>query len=170
MRTEIKFGLTTIIVGILWVMTEHIAGLNTIYFEQGEMARTFFAFMPFVFLFLGIRAKKKQSGKIRFLSAWRTGSLIAMIYSIGFGIWFWLYASLINPVFLQNAKEWENKKLINKGLSGRALTEALNENTKMYGGSTFSYIMLSVSFFAMGVVVSAIIALLIKSKKEKAVE
>lgn len=166
MKTEIKFGLLTVITGIIWVMTEHIAGLNTVYFEQGETARTLFAFMPFLFLYLGIKEKRKLAGKISFLSAWGTGSLISLIYSIGFGIWFWVYASFVNTGFLTQAVAWENSKLLKKGLSGKALIDAMKENTRMYGGSLFSYIMLSVSFFVMGVIVSAVIAFLMKSKKE----
>jgi len=165
MRTEIKFGLITIAVGVIWVITEHVIGLNTTYFEQGEIARTIFAFMPFLFLFSGIRAVKKQQGKISFLSALRTGSLIALIYSIGFAVWFWLYASFINTDFMQKAVAWENVKLVRKGLSGQALEEAMKENTRMFGGSLFSYFMLSVSFLVMGVIVSAVIALFMRSKK-----
>lgn len=167
MKTELKFGLITIITGIVWVMIEHIAGLNTERFEQGEIVRMLFAFMPFIFILSGIRAKKKMAGRISFLSAWRTGSLIALIYSIGLSIWFWLYASYINLEFLQNTVKWENTKLLKKGLSPQALKEAIKANTQMYGGSPFSYIMLAFSFFVMGVIASAVIALFMKSKKNE---
>lgn len=167
MKIEIKFGLIALAIGITWVMAEHIAGLNTTHFEQGEMARGLFAFLPFLVLFSGIKAKKKMTGKINFLAAWRTGSAIALVYSIGFAFWFWLYSSFINTGFLTKAVEWENTKLTRKGLSGQQLEEAMKQNTAMYGGSFFSYVMLFVSFFVMGVIASAFIALLVKSKKSE---
>jgi len=167
MRIELKFGLITVIAGVAWVMIEHLAGLNSTQFERGEIARMLFAFMPFILVFAGMSAKKKQTHHFSFLAAWRTGTAISLIYSIGFAIWFWLYATFINKEFLQKAVAWENTKLVKQGLSGEALETAMAANTRMYGGSPFSYAMLFVSFFVMGVVVSAILALILKSRKER---
>ena len=129
MKTELKYGLITIVVGTLWVLAEHIAGLNATKFEQGEIARMIFAFLPFVFLFMGIRAKKKITGKITYLAAWGAGSLIALIFSVGLSVWFWAYASFINTEFLPKAVAWENAKLVKKGLTGQALEDGLKHNT-----------------------------------------
>lgn len=163
-RLGIKYGLIATIILVMWSLFEHEFGFNTEKHEIGQYTRIAGAFLFFIFIYLGIRERKKlQRGQLSFKHGFQTGALIVGVYSVLNACWFAAYSKLINPAFFETVMKFEIEKLQKANASAEqiaARTQELSGN-----GSAASFIFLFAFNCISGLLVVLIFSALLKTKK-----
>jgi len=160
-KTEIKWGVIFIVVSLIWMILERMVGLHSTHIDKHATYTNFFAVVAIaVFVFA---LKDKRDGDLGGKMTWKEGFISGVIISIMVGVLtplgqvITLY--VITPDYFTNA--------ITYGVANDLTTQAEAEayfNLK-------NYIFIStVSAPIMGVVTSAVVAFLLKSKPEVATE
>ena len=122
MRTELKYGVMFAGIVVVYVMLEHLLGINTTRHDIGQYSRLAGVLVPIVGIFFGIKAKrdKELNGTMRFWQGVKTGFLIAVIQTTLTTLWFLFYGRVINPQFFDSMLEFERSRMIAAGPTGTA--------------------------------------------------
>lgn len=167
MNNEIKFALLSAFTFSMWVLIEHFTGLNTIYFEKGEPFRLIAGFIPWIFIFIGIRNRKMnlQGGSITFFEGIRSGLIIALLGAILIAFFLWLYVNFINTRMNELAIAFEHKKMVEAKFTQEQINEQLKGIKQMYNGSFESHLSLAVLFSSTGILIAAVCSLFLRTRK-----
>src|SRR5205085_7364836 len=114
---EIKYAVISAIALVIWVTGEHLLGFTTTKMEIGEYTEPIIAIVTFIFLFFGIREKKRKglNGHLTFMQGLRTVFFISLFYAILQGIWFAFYSHIINPDYSMLSLHFKEKQLAAEG-------------------------------------------------------
>ena len=165
MKTEIKYGVIFAAIVIVYVMIEHLLGLNTTRHDIGQYTRLAGVLVPIIGIFFGIKAKRDQdrNGILTFGQGVKTGFLVAVIQTTITTLWFWLYGSLINPQFLGSMLEFERTKMIAAGTPVSDITAKINRMKTLYSFPTLQ-IFQEVIGIVYGVIVAMIFSAFLRRK------
>lgn len=159
-----RFAIIALVFTIVWTFLEHFMGYNTTDHETGQYTRLVAAIVFYAFIFIAILKTKKNNGGISFTQAFKIGSVVSFIYSIGLSIWYAVYAELINKEYKTTLMAFERSKLEASGVSAEKIEEGMKQVDLMSGGSLLSYVLLFIMSFLVGLVVTAILSLILKSR------
>jgi hypothetical protein len=166
MNSELKFGIISGITFCLCVLLEFFSGIHNSKMEVAQYTEMIAGFIPWIFIFIGIRYRKTmiQNGKLTFGEGVRAGMIISLISSIIISTFLYLYVNLINTGYNNAKLAFLNAQLVNAKLPPEILKQQMAGNASMYSGSFGSHLSLMVMFASIGIVISAIISLLLRSK------
>jgi Protein of unknown function (DUF4199) len=117
MKTEVKYGVLFAAIVVVYVMIEHLLGVNTTRHDIGQYTRLAGVIVPILAVFFGIKAKrdKELNGVMTFGQGVKTGFLIAVIQTTLTTIWFWFYSTVINPEYLDTMLAFERSQMLASG-------------------------------------------------------
>ncbi|HET6244590.1 MAG: DUF4199 domain-containing protein [Bacteroidetes bacterium] len=165
MKTEIKYGLITGVLGAAWLYIEYVIGLHDTYIDYHPKVTMFALFIPVVTIVLAIREKrnKSQEGMITFWQGVLTGfgvSLIAAIINVGAQ---WLYLTVINPEWTSFMVEMTRIKASEKLADPIQIENQVKEAEQYFTKGNY----LQQSFYApfiLGIVISLIASGILRKK------
>lgn len=164
-----KFAMIALIFTIIWTFLQHYMGYNTTNHETGQYTRMITAIVFYAFIFIAIlKTKKENNGRIRFAQAFKVGTIVSLIYSLGISIWYAIYAELINKEYKSTLMAFERSKLEASGASAETIESGMKQVDLMSGGSLLSYVLLFAFSFLVAIVVTAILSLILKSRRTTA--
>ena len=156
-RIEIKWSFIYTIVSLAWMVFEKEMGWHDINISKHPLYSTLFSFIGIIIYYLALREKKviSYNNTIHWKEAFVAGAIITVFITILAIPVFYLTVNVISPLFFRN--------MIDYAVSNKVYTVAQAEsyfNTRSYllqviGGS-----------LSMGIVSSAVIAYVIKTKKK----
>lgn len=156
-QIEIKWGILFVLMGLVWMVLERVAGLHDVYIEQHPVYTNLFAIPAialYVFALLEKR-KKDYGGIMNYKQGVISGLWITLVVTIFSPLSMYLTATIITPDFFTNAIE-----------ASVRLGEMSREEAEAYF-SLKNYTIQSVMFApVMGIVTSLIVAFF--TKKENA--
>ena len=164
--SPVRIAVITLIISALWIAFEHLMGYNTTRHDIGQFARILPGLIFWGSLFLAVRNEKRKTGKLTFVEGWKAGIITSLVYSIGFTLVIIFYQQLINPEFYETFKAFTLSKLQEHQATQAQIDSSLKEIEMSYSGSAMSYFLLLLFSFVWGVVLSAIAALIFKTKKD----
>lgn len=156
-RIEIKWALIFTVTGLLWMVFEKAMGWHSENIEKHPLYTNFFGILAILIYFLALREKRKDfyDGLITWRQGFVSGILITVIITVLTPLSLYITHEIISPEYFSNiiAYSVENNRM------NRNDAEALFNLT--------SYIIQGTSWaLVMGVVTSAIVAWIIRTKKE----
>ena len=120
------------------------------------------------FVFFGIKhfRDKVNSGKVSFGKAVLIGLLISLIAGLAFGLIDVIYIEYINPNFAVEYYDYQTAEL-KATLSGAELDTALTQmesQKEMFMSTTMNFIIMSLTVFVIGFIISLLSALILQRK------
>lgn len=152
---EIKWGVLFIIITLLWMFGEKVAGLHDENIEKHYIVTNFFALIAIAVYVIALLDKRKNyfEGKMNWLQGFISGLIVTLVVAILTPLSQYITNAIISPGYFQNMIEYSIE-------TGKLTREAAEANFNMK-----SYIIQS-SIFApvVGIITSAIVALFVKKK------
>ena len=159
MKTEIRWAAIISVFGLLWGVGEKLFGLHDQYIAQHPTLTMFIA--PFIILlyFLALRDKRKTDlgGYMTWPEGTKAGMIISFLVALLALPMEYLLHAFISPDFFDNAIQYA---LDNKLIDTR-------EKAASYFNLKNYLIQATVGSLSMGIILSAILALLLKKERKK---
>ncbi|HWR94750.1 MAG TPA: DUF4199 domain-containing protein [Flavobacterium sp.] len=154
---EIKWGILFSIVSIVWMIIEFTFGLHDKNINKHGIYSNLFAFVAIGIYYLAIRNKKIQyyNGIMSWQEGFISGMIISVIVALLSPLTQYICYTFISPNFFKNYIQFviENKSMT-------------KENAELYFNLK-NFIISGLSFtLSIGVITSALIALILKSKNK----
>ena len=152
---EIKWGILFVVIQLLWMLGEKLAGLHDENIAQHATATNFFALIAIVVYVVALLDKRKNSyeGKMTWKQGFFTGLFITAVVTLLTPLSQYLTSAVIAPHFFDNMIDYT----VEQGIKSREEAEAYF-NMK-------SYMVQSVIFApVVGIVTSAIVAIFTRKK------
>jgi len=163
--SPVRIAVIVLIITAAWIAVEHVLGFNTTRHDIGQYTRLLPAFVFWASIFVVVRNEKRKAGTLTFRDGFKAGVLSALVYSFGFMIIIIIYQGFINPQFYETFKAFSLANLQERSATPGEIEASMKEIEMSYSGSALSYALLFVFSFAWGVILSAIAALIYKSKQ-----
>lgn len=153
---EIKWGLIFIISGLIWVLFEKLMGWHDENIDQQAIYSNLFGFIAVLIYFLGLRDKKKNfyNGVMDWKQGFVAGVIITIVIAILSPLSQYIASTYISPDYFSNMITYASEN-----------TPLSKEQAQAFYNLKSTMIQVVFSALAMGVVTSALVAWLIKSKK-----
>lgn len=166
MNNELKFGLISGLAFCLCVLIEFFTGIHNNKMEVAQYTEMIAGFIPWIFIFIGIRYRKLmvQNGQLTFGEGVRAGMIISLISSIIISTFLYIYVNLINADYNKAKIGFLNIELLKAKMPPEILKQQMDANAAMYSGTFAAHLSLLVYFASIGIIISAVISLLIRSK------
>jgi uncharacterized membrane protein YhaH (DUF805 family) len=152
---EIKWAILFVIIQLLWMLLERIAGLHDQNIEYHYIVTNFFAIIAiavYVFALLDKR-KRDYGGKMNWIQGFISGLIITLGVTILTPLSQYLSVTLISPHYFDNMIAYA----VSSGMMSQAAAEAeFNLKSYMIQSSVFAP--------AVGLVTSAIVAIFTRKK------
>jgi len=161
-----RIAIIALIFSIVWCAFELLMGYNTTRHDIGQIARLVPDIVFWGSLFLAVRNEKRKTGKLSFIDGWKAGIITSLVYSIGFTLIIIFYQQFINPEFYETFKAFTLSQLEAHKATQAQIDSSLKEIEASYNGSAMSYCFLFVFSFVWGIILSAIAALVFRTKKD----
>lgn len=156
-KIEIKWAFIFIGVFLLWMLFERLVGVHDQYIDKHPIVTMFFM-LPVIALYaLAIRDKKNNfyNGEMNFKQGFMAGFVIAVILTIFSPLTQWIISNVITPHYFDNVIAYS----VDNGHS------TLEEAQAYFNYKSYA-IQSTVSALLTGTIVSAIIALVIRTKAQ----
>ncbi|TAI47231.1 DUF4199 domain-containing protein [Flagellimonas allohymeniacidonis] len=120
------------------------------------------------FVFFGIKHFRdhENDGKVSFKKALTIGVLISLITALVFGVLDIFYTEVLNPEFMDSYYEQTAKKM-EETLSAEEFKVKLTEleaQKEMFGNPLFSFLLMAMTVFVIGFIISLISSLILQRK------
>lgn len=165
LRIEIKYALISAVVLVIWVMGEHVLGYNSTRMEMGKYTQPIIPLIILVILVLGMRAKKISLAGLTFGQGVKTAFLISLFYAILQGLWFTVYADLINPSYAELSRAFQEKELMAQGKSPEEIADRLAFARTLFDGGWHQFLFFLVTTPVINTIVGIIALMFLKSKR-----
>lgn len=152
---EIKWGILFIVIQLLWMFGERVAGLHDENIEKHALVTNFFALIAIVVYVVALLDKRKNTyhGKMTWKQGFISGLIITVVVTIFTPLSQYITSALISPHYFQNM-------IVYALDTGKMTQEAAEANFNMK-----SYIIQSAVFApVVGVITSAIVAIFTKKR------
>ncbi|MES2704124.1 MAG: DUF4199 domain-containing protein [Bacteroidota bacterium] len=166
-KVVLRYGGFSVLVLIAASIIGFIVGKGSDYGTQ-EVVGYAAIFLSMIFVFFGIKQYRDNvnGGTISYGQAFKVGFLIVLLPSIAFGIFNAIYVKVIDPGFMENYYNVAVQQAQAK-MSGAALEQYLKkmeQEKAMYGNLFVSSFVMALTVVIVGVVVTAISALVLQRK------
>lgn len=155
MKTEIKWGLIFALVLFLWICLEYAVGLHDKYIASHQYVSFIFVIPAAAMMYLALREKRRTlGGKISFTQAFLCGLGVSVVVSLLSPLTQYIFHRYVNPNFFNDFINYA----VNSG-------KATLEQAQAYFNLKSSMIQGSVGALVMGVIISLILAAIMRSKR-----
>lgn len=155
-QTELKWAGIFFLMYLAWMLLEHLCGLHGRHIQYQQLVSTFILLPSILIYVLALREKKRKffQGTITFMQAFKSGMLLTLFIVVLSPVSQLITIGLISPEYFENMREFA----VNQQQMPRQEAEARL--------STRAFIVQSIiGGLVTGAVFSAIISLLIRSRK-----
>jgi hypothetical protein len=163
--SPVRLAMILLIFTAIWIAFEHVMGWNTIRHDIGQFARLVPALVFWISIFVVVRNEKRKESVLTFRKGWITGIILSVVYSIGFTLIIIIYQQFVNPEFYETLKAFTLQNLQLHQASQEQIDSSMKELEMSFNGSVMSYLLLLIFSLVWGVLLSAIAAMVFKSKK-----
>ena len=155
LRIEIKWAIIFIVVSLLWMLGEKLAGLHSTLIDKHSVFTNLFAIPAILIYFLAIRDKKLNyyHGKMRFMQGLWSGIYLSLIVTLFVPITQYITIHFITPEYFSNAVSYT--------VDSGQMTQI--EAEKYFSLSHYIFISM-ISAPILGVVTSAFVCIFIRTK------
>lgn len=169
-KTVLRYGLYATILLVVLGMIDYFVLAKLAGFAVQEVAGYLTMILSMIFVFMGIRhyRDKENGGRLSFGQGLKVGILIILIPSICFGLFDILYTEVINPGWMQEyyAKYMEQIRAHTAPDQLAAALEKANKEREMFSNPFMQFLLMSLTVFIIGFIVTIISALALRRKKE----
>lgn len=154
-KIELKWGLIFIVVSLIWMGMENVAGLHTVHIDRHAYYTNLFAIPAILVYVLALRDKRNNfyNGSMTWKQGFIAGLIITVIVALFSPLTQLITHKIIAPSYFANA--------IEHGVAIGRDREALEGYFNLK-----SYIMQSIfGALSMGIVTAAVVALFVKKKE-----
>ncbi len=131
-KTELKWGLILGLSVSLWIFIEFLAGFHTTRMQYGAYSRYVTSIIPVVCIWFGIKEKKKQLDKMKFLQGFASGMAMAFVAALLITGFLYVYNVWINPEWMQNGLAYAEGQLRIDGRNETQIALSLEELKALY--------------------------------------
>ena len=155
-KIEIKWAFIFIIMMLLWMVMEKLAGLHDVNIEMHPIVTNFIAIPAILIYVLALRDKKKNfyNGEMTYKQGFISGLIITLIVTIFSPLIQYITSTIITPDYFTNVIAYSVRENI----------MTLEEAESYFNLNSYIYQVL-IGTPVMGIITSAIVALFVKSKK-----
>ncbi len=152
---EIKWALIFVVVSMLWMLGERLAGLHSTHIDKHSVLTNLFAVPAILIYYLAIRDKKLNyyHGKMRFMPGLWSGIYLSLIVTLFVPITQYITSVIITPEYFPNAIAYT----VNSGQMNQIEAE------KYFSLSNYIFRSM-ISAPILGVVTSAFVTIFIRTK------
>lgn len=138
-------------------------------YKMGEIIGYSTILLSMVFVFLGIKKHRDENngGTITFWEALKVGVLIVAIPSIAFGLYNWFYVEVLDPEFMDTYFQYslEQAEATMSPEEFEAMKATMDSQKEMFQNLGFQFILMFLTVFIIGFVVSVISSIVLKKDK-----
>jgi hypothetical protein len=166
MNNELKFGLYAGLAFAIWCMLEFLTGLHNDHFDIAQYTEIAGGLIPWIFIYAGIRYRKQmlQNGQLTFGQGVRAGMIISLVSSVVISVFLYAYVNLINTNYNASKINFLKAELIKAKVPADVYKQQMDGFQNMYSGTITSHFSLLVSFASVGIVISALVSLILRTK------
>ncbi len=166
MNNELKFGLYGGLAFAAWCMIEKWSGIHNNKMEIAQYSELVSGLIPLIFIYAGIKTRKReiQQNQLTFGQGVRSGMMISLLSSMLIASFLYLYVNAINTGYNKAKIDFLRSELIKAKVADNVFTQQMNGIEHMYSGSVTAHFSLMVYFASIGIIVSAVISLLLRTK------
>ena len=160
-KIEIKWALIFVIMSLLWMWLEKLSGLHSTHIDKHMYLTNLFAIPAILVYVLALREKKQKyyQGRMTYVQGLVSGLIITAVVTLFSPLTQWITSTIITPEYFPNVIEH----------SVATGYHSSREEAEAYF-SLENYMKQSViGALVMGVITSAIVALFVRSKKQKSI-
>ena len=156
-KIEIKWGIIFTVITLLWSVLEKSSGLHDEHIDKHPFYTNFFAIIAVITFVIALQDKKKNhyGGVMNWQQGFISGLIISAVVALLSPLAMYITFEYISPNYFTNVINYTVDRKIH---SREAAESFFNLNSYMMQGIVGS--------LSMGVVTSAIVALLVKSRKK----
>jgi hypothetical protein len=158
-KTEIKWAFIFIVMSLLWMVLEKIAGLHSEHIDKHLYLTNLFAIPAILIYVLALKDKKKNDfgGNMSFKQGFISGLIISIIVTLFAPLTQWIISTIITPEYFPNVIEYSVKTGYHK-----TLQEAEDYfNLKNYMLQSL------IASITMGIVITLVVAFFVRTKGNK---
>lgn len=167
MKTILKFGGYSCLAIVLLFAISYFF-LSSLSLGVQELYGYLSILVSLAFVFFGVKSYRNLecNGKISFFKALGVGLLVTLFPSVLFGAYNVIYTEYIDPEFTANYYQAmaDQAKLDFSGSELKTKLEEMNEMRKTFSTPFMNFILMSLTVFFVGVVVSVISAVALRKK------
>jgi len=134
-------------------------------FMASEIVGHLFILVSLIFVFLGMKQyREANGGAFSYWKAVKVGLLITIFPAVAFGLYNLLYVEVLDPDFMTKYAEYTIEQ---RGIGKSAdeitkIRQAVTEEVKMFDNSLIKFLVMFLSVFVMGAIVSLVSAFFVK--------
>lgn len=169
-KSVLSFGLVAgvIIIFLSLIFYLLLGGVNTMTPQKMTIVEIFGylrILILIITIFIAMKSFRKDPGNNTYMSAVKTGLMVALIVSIFIGIGETIYIA-VNPGFYEKFGEMEIKSLQEKGVPPEGITEELKmrEDMKWMANPAVAGILCFLGIFIIGAITSFLLGIFLRSK------
>ena len=169
MMTAATYGMYSAAVSIAITLIEYFTGL-----DKSPNGR-WIGFLGFIFLiifiYLAEKARKEEelNGQMTYGQGVGTGTIVALVSSSILCIFMYIYMTYINPELIDYIVAEQQKQFAAQHMSAEQQATA-TRMLRMFSGSAWQSVMVLVGGTLIGVVISLIVSIFVKTKEEDLVQ
>ena len=166
-KVSLKYGsYGAITICVLFLLSWYV--MDKISFVSQEVLGYASMIVALLFVFFGIKHFRdhENNGKVNFKTAITIGLLISLITAVVFGILDVIYTEFLNPTFMDDYynASIEQMKLNLPPEEFKIKLEELEAQKKLFSNPLFSFGLMAMTVFVIGVIISLISSLLLQRK------
>lgn len=157
-RIEIKWAIIFTVTGLLWMVFERAMGWHSENIEKHPLYTNLFGILAILIYFLALRDKRKNfyNGLITWHQGFVSGIIVTVIITLLTPLSLYITHEFISPEYFRNIIEYSVE---NNRMNRNDAEDLFNLTSYIIQGTSWALV--------MGVVTSAIVAWIIRTKKEQ---
>lgn len=156
-RIEIKWAVIFIIMSLLWMLLEKLAGLHSTHIDKHMYLTNLYAIPAVIVMVLALKDKKKNyyQGKMNYTQGLISGVIISAIIALLSPLMQWVISYVITPEYFPNVIEYSLKTGYHK----------TREEAEAYFNYKNYAIQSTIASLVMGILTTAIAMIFIRTRK-----
>jgi uncharacterized membrane protein YhdT len=167
MNNEIKYAITAAVFFAAWCLLEFATGIHNKHMGLAQYTEMIAGFIPWIFIVVAIYKRKNnlQQGQLTWAQAIRCGLPVALLSSIFISAFLWLYVTYINTGYNEAKLQFVTTEILKEFTDVKTANQQIDAYRQMYSGTLSAHLNLAVFFASMGIIVSAVAGMFLRSKK-----
>lgn len=155
-KIEIKWAFIFILMSLVWMVLEKLAGLHGKYIDYHMYLTNLYAIPAVIIFILALKDKKQNfyNGNMNFKQGFVSGLIITLIVAAFAWLTQWIISNIISPEYFPNVI----KRSVEIGYYKTTQEAEANFNYKNYAISS------TIASLVMGIITSAIVAFFVRTK------
>ena len=157
-KTELKWALIFVVVSLLWMLLEKLAGLHSTHIDKHFYLTNLFAIPAILVFVMALKEKKKKDfgGSMSFKQGFVSGAIITIVVTVLSPLTQWITSTYITPEYFPNVIEHS----LETGF------HATREEAEAYFNLSNYMVQSVIGALVMGLITSAIVAFFVRTRSK----